>query len=141
MSHNTSIVLIGDLKYVFSRMLQLKNVHHIAIICSDYNRSRQFYTEVLGLKVLAEHYREQRRSYKLDLGIGDEYIVELFSFPDPPRRVSRPEAAGLRHLAFAVENIDEAVAHLRMHGVEPEPIRTDEHTGKRFTFFADRRLQ
>ena len=118
-------------------MLQLQNIHHIAIICSDYAVSKKFYTEVLGFTVLGEYYRAQRKSYKLDLALGDRYMVELFSFPDPPQRVSRPEARGLRHLAFSVIDMDAAVATLTMHNVTAEPIRIDEFTGKRFTFFSD----
>ena len=118
-------------------MLQLQNIHHIAIICSDYAVSKKFYTEVLGFRVLGEYYRSERKSYKLDLALGDRYMIELFSFPDPPQRVSRPEARGLRHLAFSVSDIDAAVATLTMHNVTAEPIRIDEFTGKRFTFFSD----
>lgn len=118
-------------------MLKLNRVHHIAIICSDYQKSKQFYVEVLGLKIVREVYREQRQSYKLDLEVGNLYQIELFSFPDPPPRPSRPEAAGLRHLAFEADNLDEAIAHITSFGVEVEPIRVDEFTGKRFTFFAD----
>jgi glyoxylase I family protein len=118
-------------------MLKLNRVHHIAIICSDYAKSKQFYTEVLGLKIVREVYREQRQSYKLDLEVGDLYQIELFSFPDPPARPSRPEAAGLRHLAFEVDDLDEAVSHIASFGVSVESIRVDEFTDKRFTFFAD----
>jgi glyoxylase I family protein len=118
-------------------MLKLKGVHHIAIICSNYETSKKFYTEVLGLSIVAEHFREARNSYKLDLALNDEYIIELFSFSNPPKRTSRPEAAGLRHLAFAVDDLDEAIRHLTKHGVKSEPVRVDEYTGKRFTFFAD----
>lgn len=115
----------------------LSAIHHIAIICSDYERSKKFYTETLGLTVLAEHYRAERQSFKLDLALNNHYVIELFSFPNPPARPSRPEAAGLRHLAFAVTNLDAAVAELFNKGVKTEPIRVDEFTGKRFTFFAD----
>ena len=118
-------------------MLQLQNIHHIAIICSDYAVSKKFYTEVLGFRVLGEYYRAERKSYKLDLALGDRYLIELFSFPDPPQRVSRPEARGLRHLAFSVSDIDAAVATLTTHNITAEPIRIDEFTGKRFTFFSD----
>lgn len=118
-------------------MLQLENIHHIAIICSDYAVSKKFYTEVLGFRVLGEYYRAERKSYKLDLALGDHYTIELFSFPDPPQRVSRPEARGLRHLAFTVRDVDIAVAALTAHNVVTEPIRIDEFTGKRFTFFSD----
>ncbi len=118
-------------------MLKLKHIHHLAVICSDYERSKRFYTEVLNLPVVQEVYRAERQSYKLDLAVGGRYQIELFSFLNPPVRSSRPEAAGLRHLAFAVDNIDEAVAHLQKQGITVEPVRIDELTGKRFTFFAD----
>ena len=118
-------------------MLKLNRIHHIAIICSDYKKSKHFYSEVLGLKIVREVYREARQSYKLDLEVGDHYQIELFSFPNPPARPSRPEAAGLRHLAFEVDDIESAIAHIESFGIEIEPIRVDEFTGKRFTFFAD----
>lgn len=118
-------------------MLKLNRVHHIAIICSDYERSKRFYTEALGLKIVREVFRAERNSYKLDLEVNGLYQIELFSFPSPPARPSRPEAVGLRHLAFEVDNIDEAVAEVQKHGVVTEQIRVDEFTGKRFTFFAD----
>lgn len=118
-------------------MISLDSVHHIAIICSDYEVSKRFYTEVLGFTVAAEHYREERESWKLDLKLNNNYIVELFSFPHPPRRLSQPEACGLRHLAFSVKNVDEAVRELNEKGVVTEAPRTDEYTGRRFTFFAD----
>jgi glyoxylase I family protein len=114
----------------------LERIHHVAIIASDYAASKRFYTEVLGLHLIAEHFREDRRSWKGDLALGDIQI-ELFSFPDAPPRVSRPEAQGLRHLAFLVGDIDAAVARIAGHGVAIEPIRVDPYTGKRFTFFAD----
>ncbi|MHA4845370.1 SMU1112c/YaeR family gloxylase I-like metalloprotein [Flavitalea antarctica] len=116
---------------------ELLGVHHIAIICSDYNRSKKFYTEILGLQVVREVYRESRQSFKLDLAIGDQYVIELFSFPSPPPRPSTPESCGLRHLAFRVEDVEAAKAALEEKGVFVEPVRTDEFTGKRFTFFAD----
>ena len=115
----------------------LKGVHHIAIICSNYEKSKDFYTNILGLSILREVYREQRQSYKLDLALNEQYIIELFSFPNPPARPSRPESCGLRHLAFSVTNIQESVAALTAKGVELEPIRIDEFTHKQFTFFAD----
>ncbi len=118
-------------------MLALTRVHHIAIICSDYNRSKLFYTDILGLIVIKETLREERQSYKLDLALNDEYIIELFSFPDPPLRPSRPEATGLRHLAFEVTDIIDAVAYLKHRNIAVEDIRVDEMTGKQFTFFAD----
>jgi len=117
--------------------VNLLSVHHIAIICSDYEVSKRFYTEVLGLEIIREVYRAERDSYKLDLALGGLYVIELFSFPNPALRPSRPEAAGLRHLAFEVEDLDEVVAELGENGVEAESIRVDEFTGKRFTFIAD----
>ncbi len=117
--------------------MELRRIHHVALIASDYERSRAFYTEVLGLRVLAEHYRAERRSYKLDVELPDGGRLELFSFPDPPPRPSRPEAAGLRHLAFVVPDVAAALAELRDRGVRVEKIRVDEYTGKRFAFFFD----
>lgn len=117
--------------------MQLKKVHHIAIICSNYERSKEFYVDILGLKVINEAYRKERDSYKLDLEVGGDYQIELFSFPNPPKRLSYPEAAGLRHLAFEVDDIEMAVDELKEKGVEVEPIRSDEFTGKKFTFFSD----
>lgn len=118
-------------------MLHLNKIHHIAIICSDYRLSLDFYTRILGLKVLAEHYREARMSYKTDLALGEDYVIELFSFPSPPQRVTNPEAAGLRHLAFEVDDIVQTVRELDALGVSHEELRTDENTGKRFLFFHD----
>ena len=118
-------------------MLHLNKVHHIAIICFDYQRSLYFYTHVLGLKVIAENYREQRKSYKTDLALGDEYVIELFSFPSPPQRVTNPEAAGLRHLAFEVNDISEVVAELDVLNIAHEEVRMDKFTGKHFLFFRD----
>ncbi|WP_278396436.1 SMU1112c/YaeR family gloxylase I-like metalloprotein [Stutzerimonas kunmingensis] len=115
----------------------LRSIHHVAIICSDYVVSKRFYTETLGLTVIAEHYREARRSYKLDLALADGAQLELFSFPDAPPRPSRPEAQGLRHLAFAVDDVAQCKAWLERQGVAVEAIRLDEYTGRRFTFFAD----
>jgi glyoxylase I family protein len=117
--------------------MRILGTHHVAVICSDYGRSRQFYTGVLGLAVVSEVYREGRGSYKLDLRLPDGTQVELFRFPDPPPRPSYPEACGLRHLAFAVADLDAAVAHLTGHGVAVETVRVDEQTGRRFTFLAD----
>lgn len=118
-------------------MLSLNKVHHIAIICSDYDRSKMFYTAVLGLTIIREVYREERQSYKLDLALNGNYIIELFSFPSPPERTSRPEAAGLRHLAFEVSDLDQTVSFLESKNVVCEAIRVDEFTDKRFTFIAD----
>ncbi len=117
--------------------MKINKLHHIAIICSDYQRSLRFYTEVLGFEALAENYREERQSYKTDLALNGEYLIELFSFPDAPARPSYPEARGLRHIAFEVDNLDEALAELDAKGIVHEPIRTDEYTGKRFAFFKD----
>ncbi|HHF0508452.1 SMU1112c/YaeR family gloxylase I-like metalloprotein [Vibrio diabolicus] len=112
-------------------------IHHVAIICSDYPRSKRFYTELLGLKVIAENYREARDSYKLDLALSDGSQVELFSFPDAPERPSFPEAQGLRHLAFQVDDVEHVKEYLEAREIEVEPIRIDEFTGKAFTFFKD----
>ncbi|WP_289060307.1 VOC family protein [uncultured Zobellia sp.] len=117
--------------------MAFNKVHHIAIICSDYQKSKHFYVEVLGLEILNEVYREERQSYKLDLALNGDYIIELFSFPNPPKRPSRPEALGLRHLAFEVDNVSIERQKLMEKGVNVEPIRTDEFTGRKFTFFAD----
>ncbi|MCR9063692.1 MAG: VOC family protein [Cytophagales bacterium] len=118
-------------------MLQLNSIHHIAIICSDFQRSKDFYTKVLGFEILAETYREARDSYKLDLTLKGQYVIELFSFPNPPSRVSRPEARGLRHLAFEVNDVAQEKDKLAAAGVTSEEIRIDELTGKKFTFFED----
>ena len=112
-------------------------IHHIAIICSDYQVSKKFYTEILGLQILRKVYREERDSYKLDLGIGDHYVIELFSFPNPPARPSRPESCGLRHLAFSVENIEEKRNELTGKGLICEDIRIDEFTDRKFFFTQD----
>ena len=118
-------------------MLTLNKIHHIAILCSDYQKSKIFYTEILGLTIIREIYRAERGSYKLDLALNGLYVVELFSFPNPPQRPSRPEAVGLRHLAFEVTNLEETIAFLNSKKIESEPIRIDETTEKRFTFIAD----
>ena len=115
----------------------ISKVHHVAIICSDYARSLRFYTQVLGLEVLAEHYRAARHSYKTDLALNGEYVIELFSFPSPPSRPSYPEAAGLRHLAFEVTDLDAAIRRLDAFSVPHEPVRIDEFTGCTFVFFED----
>lgn len=118
-------------------MLKINRIHHIAIICSDYQTSKQFYTAILGFEVEREVFREARNSWKLDLKVAGKYQIELFSFPDPAPRPSRPEAAGLRHLAFEVSDLDKAILFLSTKNVQTEPVRVDEFTGKRFTFFAD----
>lgn len=115
----------------------LKGIHHVAIICDDYPRSKAFYTQVLGLKIIAENYRQARDSYKLDLALPDGSQIELFSFNGAPPRPSFPEAQGLRHLAFKVDDIKQVVQHLQQHDVEVEPIRVDEYTNKQYTFFSD----
>jgi len=115
----------------------IQQIHHVAIICSNYEVSKHFYVNVLGLPIVCETFREERNSYKLDLKVGDRSTLELFSFPHPPSRPTRPEACGLRHLAFAVADLDEAIAYLEEHHLILEPIRVDEITGKRFTFFRD----
>jgi glyoxylase I family protein len=115
----------------------MQGIHHVALICSDYKRSKRFYSETLGLPILAEHYRAARQSWKLDLQLPDGSQLELFSFVGAPPRPSRPEAQGLRHLAFAVTDLDAWLAYLQQQGVTTEPVRVDEYTGKRFTFFQD----
>ncbi|WP_293906754.1 MULTISPECIES: VOC family protein [unclassified Sphingobacterium] len=117
--------------------LSLNKIHHIAIICSNYERSKKFYTEILGLEIVQEYHRVERDSYKLDLKLNENYIIELFSFPSPPKRLSFPEAAGLRHLAFEVDNLDLELNKLEKAGISHEGIRIDELTNKRFTFFFD----
>lgn len=112
-------------------------LHHIAIICSDYSVSKSFYTEVLGLNILQEVYREERDSYKLDLGIGSDYVIELFSFPNPPKRLTKPEACGLRHLAFSVDSVEEQREKLLKLNIKCEAIRVDEWTNKKFFFTQD----
>jgi glyoxylase I family protein len=118
-------------------MLHLKQIHHIAIICSDYEKSKAFYTSVLGLQVIREVYRADRKSYKLDLAVNNNYCIELFSFENPPKRNSFPEACGLRHLAFAVENLSDSLLQLDAMQIQHEGIREDVFTNKQFTFFAD----
>lgn len=116
--------------------MKLNKIHHVAIIASNYKVSKKFYTEILGLEVIREVYRKERDSYKLDLKLGNSEI-ELFSFPNARERPSYPEARGLRHLAFEVDNIDEVIKELNSHDIICEPVRIDEFTGKRFTFFED----
>ena len=118
-------------------MLAINRIHHIAIICSNYEKAKSFYTEILGFQLMRETYRAERQSYKADLSVNGKYQIELFSFPNPPQRPSRPEAAGLRHIAFEVNDIDETVQLLLQKNIMAEQIRIDETTGKRFTFIAD----
>lgn len=118
-------------------MLQLNKIHHIAIICSDYQKSKTFYTSVLGLTIIQEIYRQERQSYKLDLALNGEYVIELFSFPNPPKRPSTPEAAGMRHLAFEVTDIQKTRDYLVHQNITAEAIRIDEFTQKSFFFIAD----
>lgn len=115
----------------------MNKVHHTAIICSDYEISKKFYTTILGLEIIREMYREERQSYKLDLALNGDYIIELFSFPNPPKRPSRPESCGLRHLAFEVDDLEKIIIHCKKNNIIAEPIRVDELTNKRFTFIAD----
>lgn len=116
---------------------KLGGIHHVAIICSDYSRSKAFYSKLLGMQILAENYRPERESWKLDLQLADGSKLELFSFPNSPVRPSKPEAQGLRHLAFKVANLADFVAYLTANGVSVEQVRVDEYTGKLFTFFQD----
>jgi glyoxylase I family protein len=118
-------------------MLNINHIHHIAIICSDYQKSKHFYTQILGFEVLNEVYRAERQSYKLDLSVNGLYQIELFSFPNPPTRTSRPEACGLRHLAFEVNNVVETREYLLRQSVDSEEIRIDEFTNKAFFFIED----
>ncbi|MBR8827059.1 MAG: VOC family protein [Gomphosphaeria aponina SAG 52.96 = DSM 107014] len=117
--------------------MNVKKIHHVAIICSDYEKSKNFYVNILGFPIIQETYRPARNSYKLDLKVGDNDAIELFSFPNPPQRISQPEACGLRHLAFAVDDLDTTVSYLQTNKIKVEQIRLDEITGKRFTFFQD----
>ncbi|MGK7902805.1 MAG: VOC family protein [Hormoscilla sp.] len=117
--------------------MKTTGIHHVAIICSNYEKSKHFYVEVLGFPIIQETFRKERNSYKLDLRVGHKDQIELFSFPNPPQRVNSPEACGLRHLSFAVEDLDATVDYLKSQGVAVEEIRLDEITGKRFTFFKD----
>jgi len=123
--------------YLEGKFQEIEKINHIAIICSNYEKSKYFYTEILPFTVQAEHYRAERQSYKLDLCLNGEYILELFSFPTPPKRLSHPEACGGRHLALAVKDLEVSITYLGSQGVVCEPIRTDEYTGKRFTFLED----
>ena len=116
--------------------MKFNKIHHVAIICSNYEVSKDFYVNKLGLEVINEVYREERDSYKLDLKLGENQI-ELFSFPEPPKRPNSPEACGLRHLAFEVDNIEEVVNELESKNIDVEHIRIDEYTGKKYTFFKD----
>ncbi|SFA70767.1 glyoxylase I family protein [Flavobacterium swingsii] len=118
-------------------MLRLNKVHHIAIICSDYEKSKVFYTEILGMTIIQEIYRKERQSYKLDLALNGFYTIELFSFPNPPQRLSRPEATGLRHLAFEVDSLEQTIQFLSSKNISFESIRIDEITNKKFTFITD----
>lgn len=115
----------------------INKIHHAAIICSNYEKSKDFYVNILGFKILKETYRSERKSYKLDLKIAGEYQIELFSFPDPPERITSPEARGLRHLAFEVDDIENSVKYLNGKNIVTEPIKIDIVTGKKYTFFRD----
>ena len=117
--------------------MKFNKIHHIAIICSDYNVSKRFYTEILGFSIINEVYRTERDSYKLDLRVGDNDRLELFSFPNSPTRPSYPESCGLRHIAFQVDDIETCATYLKEHNIKVEPIRIDEFTDKKFTFFSD----
>ncbi|WP_158855934.1 SMU1112c/YaeR family gloxylase I-like metalloprotein [Lunatibacter salilacus] len=117
--------------------MDIERLHHIAIICSNYEKSKKFYTGILGFKVEREVYREDRQSYKLDLSLNGTYLIELFSFPNPSKRPSRPESTGLRHICFGVASIEKSIEFLESNQVSVEPVRIDEYTGKKFTFFSD----
>ncbi len=117
--------------------MKIERLHHIAIICSDYEKSKLFYTEILGFKIDSEVYRKERNSYKLDLSLNRQYLIDLFSFPNPPQRQTRPEATGLRHISFGVKDIENAIEFLKSKSITAEQIRIDEFTNKKFTFFND----
>ncbi len=117
--------------------MKIERLHHIAIICSDYEKSKWFYIDILGFKIEQEIYRQERNSYKLDLSLNGQYLIELFSFPNPPHRPTKPEAAGLRHVAFGVKSINDTIEYLETKNIQTEPVRTDEFTNKKFTFFTD----
>lgn len=117
--------------------MEIERLHHIAIICSDYEKSKQFYTEILGFKIDNEIYRKERNSYKLDLSLKGQYLIELFSFPNPPQRPTKPESTGLRHISFGVKDILNATEFLKSRNITTEQIRIDEITNKKFTFFND----
>jgi glyoxylase I family protein len=117
--------------------MNISKIHHVAIICSNYKVSKHFYTHILGFSIIAENYREERDSYKLDLAVNGTYAIELFSFPNPAMRPSRPEGTGLRHLAFQVDDLDVTISWLAENRVPAESVRIDEFTGSRFTFIAD----
>lgn len=117
--------------------MKTTGIHHIAIICSNYDRSKAFYVETLGFPIIQETFRAARNSYKLDLKVAENTQIELFSFPNPPERPSKPESCGLRHLAFQVDDVEQTVFYLKSKGLEVENIRVDEITGKKFTFFKD----
>ena len=117
--------------------MEIKRLHHIAIICSNYETSKQFYTEILGFKIDNEFYRAERNSYKLDLSLNGQYLIELFSFPNPPQRQTRPEATGLRHISFGVKELENAIEFLQSRNIITEQIRIDEFTNRKFTFFND----
>jgi len=118
-------------------MITINKLHHIAIICKDYEKSKKFYVELLGFSIEQEIYREERQSFKLDLSLNGSYVIELFSFPNPPARLSHPEATGLRHIAFEVSDIEECIRILDENNVKSEAIRVDEFTNRKFTFLTD----
>lgn len=117
--------------------MNIKRLHHVAIICSDYEQSKYFYTTILGFEILNELYRKDRDSHKLDLALNGQYLIELFSFPNPPQRQTQPESTGLRHISFEVNELEQAIAYLKTKSIVTEPIRIDELTNKKFTFFKD----
>ena len=117
--------------------MKIEGLHHIAIICSDYEKSKQFYTEILGFRIDKEIYRQERDSYKLDLSLNGQYLIELFSFPNPPKRTTRPESTGLRHISFGVRDIENEIEFLKSQNITTEKLRIDEFTNRKFTFFND----
>jgi glyoxylase I family protein len=117
--------------------MKIERLHHIAIICSNYEKSKQFYTEVLGFEIINEVFRSDRDSYKLDLALNGDYVIELFSFPNPPKRLTQPEATGLRHISFGVADVETAMEYLKSKNIVTEQLRIDEYTQRKFTFFSD----
>ena len=117
--------------------MNLSKVHHIAIIVSDYEAAKDFYVNKLGFSVIRENYRSERKDWKLDLRVNEHTELEIFAEENPPKRVNRPEACGLRHLAFCVDNVEQTMNELAEAGIECEPIRVDSYTGKKMTFFHD----
>ncbi len=117
--------------------MKINGIHHVAMLTDRYEESKKFYTEVLGFSIISEVYRKERDSFKLDLAINGVYTIEMFTFPEYRERASYPEAKGLRHLAFVVDNVAEWIVFLRSKNIQVEDVRIDETTQRKFTFFYD----